>query len=300
MQQPTCSICDDPTDGYTCQRCAATTATYLRQVADLAGEVETTVARLACYATRGGRRAVAVEDDDRGPSSVNRGMPVASFGWVASKDRAAKGALRATALPVDLNASARAANAFNDVTTWARHVLEDRSGELPAAPPGTHPAAVAATFLLGNLDWLRHQRASEEAFPQLQAAGATIRRVVDAPPELVVVGVCDCGAHLYVRQGAATVTCQDCDARWDVEKSREGLREALRERLVTAPEAALLAGLFRPDLNRGRLRKLINKWNERGLIATHPDIDGSPTHVFGEIMARLPCPEDVDRATVAA
>lgn len=277
--QPTCSLCDDPTDGYACRRCTDTTAQYLRLVVDLAGEVETTVARLARYASRGGRRAPQVEVDD-GPKQA--------------------GGLRVTPLPVDLHASARAAGAFTAVTTWARHILEDRGGELPDAPAGTHPAAVAARFLLDQLDWLRHQRESAEAFPELQAAGATIRRVVDAPPELVVVGMCDCGAHLYVHQGAATVTCRECDARWDVEKSRDGLREALRERLVTAPEAALLAGLFRPDLNRGRLRKLINKWGERGLIATHPDIDGAPTHTFGDIMARLPCPEGVDRAIVAA
>jgi hypothetical protein len=57
MQQPICDLCGNPTDGYVCDRCTTETAGYLRHVVDLAGEVETNVARLARYATRGGHRA---------------------------------------------------------------------------------------------------------------------------------------------------------------------------------------------------------------------------------------------------
>jgi hypothetical protein len=267
--QSTCDICGDPTDGYVCRRDTDTTAQHLRLIVDLAGEVETTVARLSRYATRSGRRAPAVEDD--GPKQA--------------------GGLRPTPLPVDLNASARAAVAFNSVTTWARHVEEDHGGEVPDVPHGQHPAAVAATWLLGQLDWLRHQREAEEAFTQLQAAGAAIRRIVDAPPEQVIVGVCDCGAHLYARRGAATVVCRDCSARWDVEASRAGLRETLRGYLVTASEAAVFMAFFGLTGDRNRSRKTIVMWAQRGTIVAHGQVDGGPAYLFGDI---------IDRATRAA
>lgn len=264
VQQPICDLCGDPTDGYCCRRCTDRAARYLRYVVDLADEVETTVARLARYATRNGRRAA--EAEVAGPKST--------------------GGLRPTPLPVDLNASARAAAAFNSVTTWARHVEEERGGEVPDVPYGRHPASVAAAWLLGQFDWLRHQREAEEAFTELMAAGAAIRRVVDAPPEQMVVGVCDCGTHLYARQGASTVVCPDCSARWDVEASREGLREALRGYLVTAAEAAVFLAFFGMTGDRNRSRKTIVMWAQRGLIEAHGQVDGGPAYLFGEVLDR--------------
>jgi hypothetical protein len=57
-------------------------------------------------------------------------------------------------------------------------------------------------YLLGELGWIRHQPFAAEAFDQLRAAGATIRRIVDSPPEQEIVGRCDCGTYLYARKGA--------------------------------------------------------------------------------------------------
>jgi hypothetical protein len=280
----TCDLCGDPTDGYVCRRDTQQTERYLRDVVDLAGEVETTVARLARYATRAGRRAAEVEEP--GPGTVNRRQPVEAFGWPASRDRPKPGGLRPGPLPVDLNASNRAAIAFAAVNTWSRWVEQDHGGTIPTPSLGQHPAAAAAAWLIDQLDWMRHQRQAEEAFTQLQAAGATIRRIVDAPPEQVVVGVCDCGTHLYARQGATTVTCPDCSARWDVEASREGLRETLRGYLVTAAEAAVFLAFFGLTGDRNRSRKTIVMWAQRGLIEAHGQVDGGPAYLFGEILDR--------------
>lgn len=306
--QPTCDICGNPTDGYVCRRCVDGTTPYLRYVVDLAGEVETNVARLARYATRGGRRPAPVDDDeDLGPSPVNRRQPVPAFGWPASKDRPARGALRAVPMPVDLGASARASVAFNDVTTWARAVDGDR-GTLAFEPllrplcalprcghdscrtvryeTTAHPAAVAATYLLTQLDWIRHQRYAAEALEQMRAAGSVIRRIVDSPAARQVVGVCDCGAHLYAYDGADVVTCEDCTARWDVHKSRETLRESLRDQLTTAAEAAVLLVLFGLAANRDRCRKTIVMWGQRGRIQQRGQVDGDPVYRFGEVLDR--------------
>lgn len=282
----TCDICGDPVPdtAYACTRCAQPTVDGLRDAHRLAGEVETTVARLARYATRGGRRTAAV-DDEREDRPVNRRMPVDAFGWPASKERPKRGALRATPLPVDLHASTRAAAAFNTVTTWARAVAEERGTDIPAEP-AVHPVATAAWFLLERIDWIRHQPFAAEALNELAAAGATIRRVVDAPPEMVIVGVCDCGAHLYAHQGAATVTCSQCQARWDVETSREALREHLRGYLMTASEAAVFLAFFGVTGDRNRSRKTIVMWGQRGVIQAHGSVDGRPTYRFGDIIDR--------------
>jgi hypothetical protein len=260
-----CDLCGDPTDGYCCQRCAGNVTTALGDVVGLAGEVETTVARLARYAVRAGQRAAPV-DEEPAPK-----MP---------------DALRPTPLPVDLHAAARAAVAFNAVTTWARHCSEQRGIDV-ALRGGEHPAACAAAFLLGQVEWLRHQPEAEEAFPELEAAGVAIRRVVDAPPERQFVGRCPCGEYLYAHKGASTVTCVGCRQAWDVETSRRTLMEVLRDRLVTPAEAATLAALLHPGEQRGKLRDLIRTWGERGHLGVGVPSEDGVRYPFGVIVDRV-------------
>lgn len=307
MTEPSCDLCDNPTDGYVCARCSQITAELLGPVIELAPEVETNVARLARYAVRGGRRAVQADEDDeeRGPSAVNRRQPVEAFGWPASKDRPVKGALRATGLIVDLNASSRAAHAFNTITTWAR-LVEDERGVLAAGVrQGEHPASVAVRFLLGQLEWLRHQPQADEANEQLRAAGAVVKRIVDRPADEEVVGRCDCGLWLYAFRGRSTVTCR-CGLAWDVRESRVSLLEDMRDRLVTVAEAATLGVLAFPDLQRERVRKLVASWvrtDRPGHLISHPTSDGA-AYSFGEILDRLSSHvvrfEERDRVNVSA
>jgi len=286
MIEPVCDICGNPTDGYCCSRCTDETARYLRHVVDLAGEVETNVARLARYATHDGRRAPQ-PDEEGEPGVVNRSQPVTVFGFQASKERQLKNALRAEPLPVDLNASARAAYAFNDVMTWAQAVEKDRGHPIPDVQVGEHPAAVAATYLLAELGWMRLQRFAAEAFDQLKAAGAVIRRIVDRPPDLEIVGVCDCGEYLYAYEGAATVTCpnRECGLRWDVATSRQKLWDALPGYLTTASEAALLLMLHAiGNQDRRRWAKTITMRASRGLLVSRGEINGVPVYLFGDVM----------------
>jgi hypothetical protein len=283
--QPVCDICGDPTDGYVCRRDTDETARYLRLV-ELAPEVETNVARLARYASRGGRRA-ADPYPDHAPDIPTPQTRPETFAWAASREQPERNALRPEPLPVELNASERAAVAFTAVTTWARTVEDDRGAPIPDVQPGGHPAAVAARYLLEQLPWLRHQPFAAEAFDQLKAAGAVIQRIVDSPPEQEIVGICDCGEHLYAYKGAATVTCHGCRLRWDVQTSRENLREALRGRLVTASEAGLFLAFFGITGDRRRSAKTVTMWALRGLLVAHGrDLDGWPLFLFGEVIDR--------------
>jgi hypothetical protein len=307
LQHP-CDLCGNPSDpsAFVCARCSDETAGYLLHVVNLAAEVETTVARLARYATRAGVIAPQVEQDDRpDPAHVNRRQPVGAFGWPASKERPKKGALRASSLPVDLNASARAAGAFNAVTTWARQVEEERGVQVPDVLIRDHPSAVAAQFLIGQLDWIRHQPFADEANEQLRSAGAVIKRIVDAPPEREIVGVCDCGAYLYAYRGAAQVACT-CSLRWQVKESRKSLMDDLRDRLVTVAEAATLGVLAFPVLQRKRVKNLVESWvrtDRPNHLIGQPTPDG-PVYPFGDILDRLSRSvvrfEGLDRVNVSA
>lgn len=299
-----CDLCGNPTDGYVCRRCEDETAGYLKHVVDLAGEVETNVARLARYATRGGRKAAQL-DEDPPTREVNRSQPATVFGFQASKERPLRNALRAEPLPVDLNASSRAAVAFNHVTTWTRLVEEERGLRSPGVYGSEHPAAVAAAWLLEQLQWIRHQPFADEAFDQLKAAGAVIKRIVDRPPDEDLVGVCDCGLYLYARRGKAEVECR-CGLRWRVQSSRDTLMEALRDRLVTVAEAATLGVMAFPDLQREKVRKLVQSWvrpDRPNHLLGQLTVDG-PVYPFGEILDRLSRSvvrfEERDRVTVTA
>lgn len=291
-----CDLCSNPCDpsAYVCARCTDETAGYLRG-AELAGEVETTVALLARYSvSRGATKADAVPDDQTAdPEALRPSQRANTFAWAASRELPEANALRPTRLPVDLNASARAAHAFNHITTWARVVEDDRGSEVPTPLPGQHPAAVAAAFLLANLEWIRHQPFAAEAFDQLRAAGATIRRIVDRPPDQVLVGKCDCGNVLYEYAGRTTTTCDQCGLTWDVLESRDNMWTALRGYLVTASEAALLLMLHSiGGGNRRRIAKTVTMWAQRGLIATRGEADGAPLYLFGEVIDRATRSQD--------
>lgn len=304
-----CDLCSNPCEpsAYVCTRCTNDTADHLRG-AQLAGEVETTVALLARYAVRGGVKAPEPVAGDPAtlPDAHRASQPVSTFAWAASRELPEANALRPTRLPVDLNASLKAAHAFNHVTTWARAVEDDHATDpVPTPQPGQHPVAVAATWLLDQLDWMRHQQFAAEAFDQLKAAGAAIRRIVDRPPDQDVVGVCDCGAYLYAHRGASYVTCP-CGLRWDVAESRDNLMQALRDRLTTASEAATLIVIAFPELRRDKVRKLVQSWvrpDRPNPLMAHPTEDG-PMYVFGEILDRLSrsgvLSEGHDRANVTA
>jgi hypothetical protein len=145
----------------------------------------------------------------------------------------------------------------------------------------------AATFLLGQLDWIAHQQFADEANEQLRAAGAVIRRIVDAPAEQEVVGCCDCQAPTCTPARArATVTCEDCKACGRGEERAPICRRQLRGYLMTPSEAAGMLAFFGLAGDRNRCRKTIVMWAQRGRIQPHGEVDGGPAYRFGEILDR--------------
>ena len=329
---PTCPICASPlADGsVVCRRDARSLADALTVAAGHAEDAWTVIARQTRYGAGGGARQL--DPEPLAAAEHHERNPVTTFGWAASIERPLAGGLRPGVIPPDLSASGRLADTTNTVTTWARHVCEQRGAELPARRPllgplcelGTgcpHDSCAgirfrrppsdlgeAAAWLATQLDWLRMRPEAEEAFDGLDDACQLLERLVDRPANRgELVGVCDCGTTLYAAHGRSHVVCPEktCELRWNVAESRDILRDALREKLFTAAEAAHLAAHW-DERTSEQIRKLINKWTERGRLTAHGWIAGStgedearwPTYRFGDVIDRLAtAPRRAARAT---
>jgi len=324
---PTCVCCGRPTaDGYACHADALSLAQKLREAAGHAEDAWTVLARQARYGTGGSARKP--EAEPARSAEVNRRNPVAAFGWQASVERPKAGGLRAEPIPVDLGASERLGDVANTITAWARHVCETRGTELPARRPQLGPLCAgtcehgplcagtcehdscagiqrrlppsalgeAAAWLATQVDWLRKRPEAGEAFDELTDACTRLRALVDRPATQALVGMCDCGKVLYAPDGRTVVQCPEklCQMVWHVARSRDILRDALREKLFTAAEAGHLAAYW-DERTSEQIRKLISMWVQRGRLTAHGWIAGStgtdeersPTYRFGDVIDRL-------------
>jgi hypothetical protein len=287
-QQPTCDLCGDPTDGYWPE-------VRTRRPGD--HEVETTVALQARYAVSGGRRAADPYPDDQPDPFQGRRSALRRSGGPR------RGSNPNATLCAPAASSSTSTPPPKPPTPSRRHHLGPaRRGNprrRPGAPTshrGQHPVAVAAAVpARPSSPGSAHQPEGAEAFEQLPAAGATIRRIVDRPPDQQIVGVCDCGTRLYAYAGAATCTCPNptCALRWDVHESRDRMWDAVHGYLYTANEAAFLLMIHGlGGYNRRRWAKRITMWAQRGLITARGDIDGSPAYLFADIYERATRSED--------
>ena len=261
MSDPTCARCPKPIHdtAYVCKDCGRALERALQLASRLAGDITLTVAKLTRMERPGGGQ----RDNDLGK---------------------APNALFPMPLPVDLNAAHRHDAAVNALHTWARHACEERG--IRVLGDG-HPLAVVAVFLITQVSWLRYRPEADEAFQELGAACRTIEHVVDRPPGTVVVGRCECGTYLYAARTADTVTCAGCSEQYDVAASREGLRDELSDRLLTAGQIATMAAYLGLTERREAARLLINVWGNRGLIQAHGQVDGDRAYRFGEVLPRL-------------
>lgn len=311
---PTCACCGKPLadGGAVCHADALSLAQTLREAAGHAEDAPTVVARLTRYGGVGGG-ARKPEPESTAVTAANRRNPVAAFGWAASVERPRTSALIAEPMPYDEGASERLADITNTVTTWARHVCEERGTELPARRPLLGPLCIlgagdcghascagvrrrlppsalseAAAWLATQVDWLRARPEAREAFDELADACRMLRGLVDRPAERLLVGVCDCNAVLYAAPGRQIVKCPTpkCELEWHVERSRDILMRHLNGTLVTAAEGARLAA-YLSDRTQDAIRKLIASRARTGQLAMRGLLSGEAAYRFGEITSML-------------
>lgn len=291
----TCEMCERPVGdtAFVCRTCTARTAGHLRSVIELAGEVETTVARLARYSDRHARPAPLEPDDEI----------------------RATGGLKVTPLPFDPSVRDRGNRAAGDIVVLARFVAAERGGG-PLAPTTmigplcraglscphsscqvirhravTNPVSRAAEWLSGCLEWLRHRPDAAKTLKTLETAAQTIVSLVDSPPPLEYAGPCyadlgdgSCQEHLYAIKGAPIVRCPACGSRDTMTGRREWL---LGEADGVLAHAALIAAAL-TSLGRPVTASSVRNLAARGrIVARGHDERGRPLYRVGEVRAVL-------------
>jgi len=277
MTEALCPRCARPIHdtAYIDQACRRDLTRALADVLNVVGDITLTVAKLS-NAMRSGSVQIELGDD----------------GW-----HKGAGALYPHPLPIDLHAAARHDAAVNTLNTWGRHIAEERGG-MPrrwiASARGVlgpvHPLRAAALWLTANLDWLAHRPEAEEAYDDIEQACRAVVDVVDRHEPGELVGLCPCETFLYARAGAESTKCRRCGMSWDVAASREQMHRDLRDRPVTASEAARLAVYLDVIPDTGRLRKLLWDWCDRGhihAVAEDSRYKGPPRYLLGQVLDRL-------------
>ncbi|HEX6968305.1 MAG TPA: hypothetical protein VF174_05780 [Micromonosporaceae bacterium] len=251
----TCITCDRPVPGqeYGCPACARSAFRALTAIADLAAAARDVVAR-----------------------QVRRGPAIGGSG-AGSRP------------PLDLGAAERLAEVTNAVTTWARHVAEERGvngpeshGDGRTGMGESDGLAVAARWLCEHLEWLRHRPEWSEAHGDITAAERTLRAIVDGPPPRRWLGQCGadgpdgpCQQDITAIAGQPTARCR-CGATVDVATRLAELAEFACRYSYTAAEIAAAY----PGIKAARIRQ----WAHRGRILPTGHIDGRPTYDLAEVL----------------
>lgn len=214
-------------------------------------------------------------------------------------------------MPYHERASAVAHRMRNELSTWARVILEERSG---LQSPADHPPVIAR--------WLADRLAS--GFVRLEMANgirAVVRdaeRVIDQAPDRIFAGRCEtpltqegiaavakdpqaevprCMADIYAERTPAEpagkdaddaetaqgfVRCRACGAVHDVAYRQRWLAEHLSGSLVTAGESApYLSWLTGKEIKVDT----IHKWRRTRGIEAEDDRAGRPLYRFRDLLA---------------
>lgn len=147
-------------------------------------------------------------------------------------------------------------------------------------------------WLMTRVDGLGLHDAGPDAVDEITSAVAHCHRLIDRPADRQYLGTCEvCAGRLYARPGSAWATCYDCHATTNAEVVRKNLLEELDDRLCTAAEIARLSTYLGLRADREVVRKRINQWSSRGVIAEHPGVTDEVTFRFGEVYAMLAAAE---------
>lgn len=260
MSAPTCSVCGAPT-GDSAYLCITDTDELRRNL----GDVTAIVDDLDFALTR-----QSVFSDKLGRSN---GQP----------------------LPFDLRASEAAWVLRNTLAGWARLVAEERGLDGPQSnaaaitgrsvggwTPSPSLTAQIAAWLLGQVEWIRHHPAADEAFDEIRSAVREARRVTDRPADRWYAGPCQlCRTDLYVKAGKRDVACPECEATYDVAERREWLRAAVEDVLATTTEISRALTTLDVPITASSIRGYVHR---KRLEVKAIDQGGSPLYRVGDVL----------------
>lgn len=135
------------------------------------------------------------------------------------------------------------------------------------------------------VEWLITNEAAVPLRPEagdiitgLAAAVARGSKVIDNPPEKVMIGQCDCGTDMLAPRDAAVYRCTNpqCRAEWDVPAVLAWRDELAQDHLLPLADIAVVAGI-----PKGTLKS----WVKRGRLVHHgADRDGVRLYRYGAVV----------------
>lgn len=153
-----------------------------------------------------------------------------------------------SALPIDLGATARLDGVRTALTTWARHIAEERG--VTVAGDG-EPILVAARWLADHCEWLRHREECPEFLGDVEACARIVRGIARGPAERDYLGPCGasliaefaegsadterCEGDVYGPIGGTMGRCQDCGAQYDQADRLDWRGKQLADKLADQP-----------------------------------------------------------------
>lgn len=258
MTDTLCAVCGRPVadQAYLCDRETRMLAVDLAEVPGLEPELEVTLSRQDRVGESGGGGVTKRSEEPLPYSAV-----ASEAGYVLT----------------------------NTLTTWVRHVAGERG--IPG-PQGGPVATVAARWLLGHVQWLRHRPEAAEAYGEITSAVGMVRLVIDRHGSRLYAGPCTtpgdngvpCAADLETRPGARLIRCRACGAEHDAQHRRDWLLQSAERQLLTATELSrALPLLLGRELNVNTIRTWANPPNQR-LVAHGATIEGWPLYQVGEVI----------------
>lgn len=277
--------CDRVMPGHrpVCGACSSRLLRDLADIPDLAADLEIALTRQTRFGGDGGVLTLAPDDVD-----PEIGLTI-----------------RRTPLPWDQRARTAADILKSALMGWHR-VLSEGARRVygPLCADCVHPSCEWADLdrevpdtLTGLSTWLlrHHVRlmrhpAVAEAVDELTDAIRQARRAIDRPAGTWYAGPCvadteegECGADLYARHGADTITCT-CGARYDTGKRQAWLLDKADDHLGTATEIARALNALHSDLTPSKVRGMAHRGR---ILARGRDPLGRPTYRVGDVLDLL-------------
>lgn len=258
----TCTRCGRPEpDAVICDRCASQTAQKLAEIAEV---------------------APAARD-------VANGLSRRSHGGASGKP--------GSRLPLDLTAMAKLDSVQGVLTTWMRHVAEER-GRAGWFSADGDPLVGAARSLGEHLEWMRHRPEADEFLTDVEACLRIVRSIARDPAPKRYLGPCGapthetcdnpyadgpcatcetCDGDVYAREGAQRGRCTTCGAEVAADERRAWLDDEVRGYAYTTSEIVAAYPAIR--------RNTINQWAARGRLTAHDhDGNGRARYNLGDVL----------------
>ena len=201
-------------------------------------------------------------------------------------------------LPFDLGATAKLDGVQNELTGWVRHIAEERGLAAPRPVDlGDDVLVLAASWLAGHVEWMRHRQEAGEFLADVGAAVRVVSGIARGPASQRYLGPCGapswtenlggeagcrelegppCEGDMYAREGAQHGTCRTCGATVSTSERQAWLDGEVRSSAFRASQIAAAYGVS---------VKTIRTWAARGQIAEHGrDREDRPLYNVGEVL----------------